>query len=274
MELSFAFLLSTVVLIVFYAVDFFFARLLNVLKQDHLELDECSPEESPDLDPVLVVSSLQQTAVEMLEYQRRRFRMDEGKGLSVTPEIDPAPPTTVDVGCLSIAASPRRSENVVHVVVIICGLVGPFATVCQALFPNAFGWCRFNFPYFVQYIGAFSGVASVSVYTGRVWHCSSYSEVSRKQWLELMWFRLDFMCLTAVAAFLGAGSWVVTICLLAVGFYLAHRVMRIEKRIEALQLETQLVRGEIDVDRVFAPGTAEAARALGTSDRHGYDALA
>ncbi|AAZ13486.1 hypothetical protein, conserved [Trypanosoma brucei brucei TREU927] len=273
MELSFPFLLSTVVLIVFYTVDFFFARLLNVLKQDHLELDECSPEESPDLDPAFVVGSLKQVAVEMLEYQRRRFHMGETGVPSTAADSDPVPSATVDFCNLPTAASSHPSENVVHVVVIICGLVGPFATVCQALFPNAFGWCRFNFAYFVQYIGAFSGVASVSVYTGRVWHCSSYSEVSRKQWLELMWFRLDFMCLMSVAAFFGAGSWVVTICLLAIGFYLAYRVMRIEKWMQSLQVETQLVRGEVDVDRVYVPGTVEAAKALGTSEKQGYNAV-
>ncbi|CCD14018.1 unnamed protein product [Trypanosoma congolense IL3000] len=269
MSNSFAFWVTTIALIAFYVADFLLARLLNSLKDDHPELDECSPEETPDLDPLTVINSLQKTAEEMVDYQRRRFRTGEAGGFAADSTA------TVDVGDIPPMSAPssHRKSNVMHTIVVLCGIAGPFVVVFEALLPSVFGWCRFDFPVFVEYIGAFAGLASATVYAGRVSHCSSYRDVTRSQWLELMWFRLDFMCLTSIAAFLGTGSWFVTVCLLAVGFYLAYRVMRIEKRVRALQLETQLVRGEVDVERVYVPGTAEAAQALGTAGRQGYDAL-
>ncbi|KAG8344426.1 hypothetical protein ERJ75_000352400 [Trypanosoma vivax] len=277
MEESFALLLSTIVLIAFFAFDFFFARLLNMLKQDHPELEECTPEGAPDIDPVAAIDSLKQTAIEMYDYQQQRFGFRDGKIITgVSTSSHPCEGTTTygtDETTSPPLASQRKTGSALHFVVVVCGFAAPIVTVLQLLWAGAFGWCRFSLPSWIEYVGAFTGLAGVFLYAARVSHCSRFSEVSRQQWLALMWFRLDFMCIVSVAAFLGAGAWVVSLCLLVVGFYLAHRVMRIEKRFNMLQRETQLVRGEVDLEHVHVPGTKEAARALASSDVRGYNAL-
>ncbi|PWV10118.1 hypothetical protein C3747_72g136 [Trypanosoma cruzi] len=83
----------------------------------------------------------------------------------------------------------------------------------------------------MQYAALIPGLAAVFVFAARTTHVAQYSDVSKQQWILLMWFRLDFMCIMSVVALCGAGAWLVAGCMFAVALYLAHRVMRIEKRL-------------------------------------------
>ncbi|EAN84067.1 hypothetical protein, conserved, partial [Trypanosoma cruzi] len=140
-------------------------------------------------------------------------------------------------------------------------------------FPLHLAVCRIILPVWVQYAALIPGLAAVFVFAARTTHVAQYSDVSKQQWILLMWFRLDFMCIMSVVALCGAGAWLVAGCMFAVALYLAHRVMRIEKRLAHLTHETQLVRGEVDIEHVYLPGSEQAERALASSDVQGYNAL-
>ncbi|KEG06249.1 hypothetical protein DQ04_15031020, partial [Trypanosoma grayi] len=104
---SFALLLASVELIVFFTFDFVFARVLNTLKHDHPELEECAPEDSPDLDPVAVIDSLRHTAVELYDHQQQRLA--GGVGEDVGDGSD---------GLNTAASPPLHRANVLHNVVV------------------------------------------------------------------------------------------------------------------------------------------------------------
>ncbi|RNF27330.1 uncharacterized protein Tco025E_00400 [Trypanosoma conorhini] len=262
---SFTLFLATVELIFFFTFDFVLARVLNALKQDHPELEECAPEDAPDLDPVAVVDSLRHTVVEIYDYQHQRLT-----GNAVGAMADAVPGE-------DFASSPPPPSysrgNVLYSAVVVCGLAAPAITFLQFVFPTALGWCRFELPAWLQYIFVIPGLAAVFLFAARTTHVARYTEVTRQQWVLLMWFRLDFMCLMSAVALFGAGGWLVALCMFAVALYLAHRVMRIEKRLAHLTRETQLVRGEVDIEHVYRPGSEEAERALAASDVKGYSAL-
>lgn len=262
---SLALFLGTAELLCFFVFDFILARTLNTFKQDHPELEECAPEDVPDVDPVAVMGSLRQTVVEMYDNQQR-WPGGNAEGGPVNDAINPevvTPPQPF----------PCSRKNVLHSAVVVCGLVAPIVTVLQVLLPGLFGWCRFDVPAWLQYVGVIPGLAAVLVVATRTLRVASLSEISRQQWMLLMWFRLDFMCITSAVAFLGAGSWLVAACMLIVALYLAHRVMRIENRLKYLTHETQLVRGEVDLQHVYPPGSEQARQALASSDVQGYSAL-
>ncbi|ORC84495.1 uncharacterized protein TM35_000441510 [Trypanosoma theileri] len=260
---SLAFFLVTIELILFFAFDFLFARVLNTLKQDHPELEECAPEDSPDLDPVAVIDSLRHTVVEVYEHHQQHYTQVPQQANSTPANVE-----EVEVRPISYVR-----ENALHTTVVICGVVAPVLTVLQFLLPSGFHWCRFDPPPWLQFTGVVPGLAAVMVFAARAMHAGSLMEVSRQQWITLMWFRLDFMLIAAGVALIGAGAWLVALCMSAVALYLAHRVMRIERRLARLTRETRLVRGEVDVQHVYAPGTVEAQRALASSDVEGYNAL-
>ncbi|EKG06128.1 hypothetical protein TCSYLVIO_002783 [Trypanosoma cruzi] len=257
--------LATVELLLFFIFDLILARVLNTLKLDHPELEECAPEDLPDLDPAAIVDTLQHNLEELYDHQHRRFTGDtkEYTAFNETEvEFAPVPPPP-----------PCNREKILHGIILVCGPAAPLFTCLQFLFPTAFGWCRFLLPVWVQYAALIPGLAAVFVFAARTAHVAQYSDVSKQQWILLMWFRLDFMCIMSVVALCGAGAWLVAGCMFAVALYLAHRVMRIEKRLAHLTHETQLVRGEVDIEHVYLPGSEQAERALASSDVQGYNAL-
>ncbi|ESL06317.1 hypothetical protein TRSC58_06011 [Trypanosoma rangeli SC58] len=262
---SLVFFLATIELIFFFTFDFILARILNALKQDHPELEECAPEEAPDLDPIAVVDSLRHTVVEIYDYQHQRFTRTSGGAMddAVTGAgIDETPPPSL-----------YSHGNALYGAVVVCGLAAPVITFLQFVFPTALGWCRFEMPVWLQYLVVIPGLAAAFLFAARTLHVTHYTEVTRQQWILLMWFRLDFMCIMSVVALFGAGGWLIASCMFVVALYLAHRVMRIEKRLAHLTRETQLVRGEVDLEHVYRPGSAEAEQALASSDVQGYSAL-
>lgn len=59
--------------------------------------------------------------------------------------------------------------------------------------------------------------------------------------------------------------------MIAMAAYLAHRVMKMEKYLQRMQSQTQLVRGEVmSVDRVLKPGSEESKKAVNAHS--GYNA--
>jgi hypothetical protein len=95
-------------------------------------------------------------------------------------------------------------------------------------------------------------------YASRATRVSHFEEVSKAQWLSMMWFRLDIICVMATVFLLGWGDWLVAGCLYAVALYLAHRLMITEKRLVTVTSKTQLVRDEfsarVEVQKEAAVG--------------------
>lgn len=256
-------------LIIFFGFDFLYARKLNEQKNAHPELDDCAPTESPDLDTMAVLDSLTNTAVDLYQHERERFT-------GVPAPANPSEYASIDEhGSAAAADRPNvfdnGGKNMMHTLVVVCGVVAPMLTLLLILMPSAFGWTRFSVPSFVAYLAAVPGLAATGLYAMRSHELTQVFDVTKTEWIAMMWFRLDFMFIMAAVAFCGLGAWVITGCLLVVAMYLAHRVMKMEKQLNRVQRHTQLVRGEVDVERVLVPGSSESKKAAGISE--GYSAL-
>jgi hypothetical protein len=259
-------------LIIFFCFDFFYAKKLNEQKNAHPELDDCAPNESPDLDTMAVLDSLTATAVDLYQHERERFTgVPAPASTRAYTSLDERDPSSS-----AAAAGPDMYEsggrNMVHMLVVICGVVAPVLTLLLVFLPSAFAWARFSVPSVMAYLAAVPGLAATGLYAMRTYEITQVFDVTKTEWIAMMWFRLDFMFVMAAVAFFGLGAWVITGCLLAVAMYLAHRVMKMEKQLNRVQRHTQLVRGEVDVARVLVPGSAESKKATGINE--GYSALA
>ncbi|KPI85706.1 hypothetical protein ABL78_5238 [Leptomonas seymouri] len=258
-------------LIIFFTFDFLYARKLNELKNAHPELDDCAPNESPDLDTLAVLDSLTATAVDLYQHERERFT-------GVPAPANTREYVTVDEHGPSATAAAEQPEvfsggkNMMHTLVVVCGVASPALTLLLILMPSAFSWTRFSVPSALSYIAAVPGMAATGLYAVRSYETTRVFDVTKTEWIAMMWFRLDFMFLMAAVALFGLGAWMIGGCLIAVAMYLAHRVMKMEKQLNRVQRHTQLVRGEVDVERVLVPGSAESKKAAGINE--GYSALA
>ncbi|KPA74530.1 hypothetical protein ABB37_09184 [Leptomonas pyrrhocoris] len=262
-------------LIVFFCCDFFYAKKLNEQKNAHPELDDCAPNESPDLDTIAVLDSLTATAVDLYQHERERFTgvpaPANARDYAFIDEHGPSAATAAAMN-RSDAADNVGSNNIVHAVVVVCGVVAPVLTLLLVLLPSVFGWTRLHVPSVLSYLAAVPGLAAAGLYAMRAYDLTQVFDVTKTEWMAMMWFRLDFMFIMAAVALLGLGAWAITGCMLAVAMYLAHRVMKMEKQLNRVQRHTQLVRGEVDVERVLVPGSAESKKAAGINE--GYSALA
>lgn len=263
-------------LIVFFAFDFVYAKKLNEQKSAHPELDDCAPTESPDLDTMAVLDSLTATAVDLYQHERERFTgvpapASTREYSSLDDHTTTTAAATTGAGGDRPDALDHGGKNMLHTLVVVCGVVAPVLTLLLILMPSAFGWTRFGVPNALAYMAAVPGLAATALYAMRSHELTQVYDVTKTEWINMMWFRLDFMFIMAAVAFFGLGAWVITGCLLVVAMYLAHRVMKMEKQLNRVQRHTQLVRGEVDVTRVFVPGSAESKKATGVSE--GYSAL-
>lgn len=254
------YILSCIELTAFYIFDFIFAQALNRYKRDFPELDDCAPEDTPDVDSSGFVRVVANGAINM--YQGREGGSAERR--------DYDEPSAVEEP-LSLAAA--AGANPVHTVVVVASVVGPLCSVLMTVLPHSASWMAQERPTWLRDIFVAVGLALDVLFIARTLSVIRFSEVTKTLWLSLMWFRLDFMLLMAAVALVGFGSIVVGLCLLAVGLYLAKRVMQLEKRLASLQLETQLLREDgMDVERVLVPGSEESKKAVGHGD--GYTNLA
>ncbi|KAI5688022.1 hypothetical protein MNV84_06406 [Leishmania braziliensis] len=263
--------LCFVSLIVFFVADFFYAKKLNEQKNAHPELDDCAPSTSPDLDTIAVLDSLTATAIDLYHHERERFT-----GVA-------APANSREyaaVGENGVSGQPADSpdlgdpagKKVMHTMVVVCSVVAPVLTVLLILMPSLFGWTQFGVHSSVSYLAAVPGMAATAFYVVRSYELTQVFEATKAEWISMMWLRLDVFFVMSAVAFFGVGAWVVASCMLTVAFYLAHRLMKMEKQLNRMQRHTQLVRDEVDVTRVLVPGTEESKRASGIND--GYSALA
>ncbi|AYU81501.1 hypothetical protein, conserved [Leishmania donovani] len=257
-------------LIVFFVADFFYAKKLNEQKNAHPELDDCAPATSPDLDTIAVLDSLTATAVDFYRHERQRF----------TGVAAPASPNEyAAVGENGVSEEPaanhdfgdQTGKTVMHTIVVVCSIAAPLLTVLVALMPSLFGWTRFGVHSSIAYLAAVPGMAATGFYAMRSYELTQVFDVTKTEWIAMMWLRLDAIFLMSAVAFFGVGAWVVAGCMVTTAMYLAHRLMRMEKQLNRVQRHTQLVRDEVDVTRVLVPGTAESKRASGIND--GYSAL-
>ncbi|GET91290.1 hypothetical protein, conserved [Leishmania tarentolae] len=258
-------------LIVFFIADFFYAKKLNEQKNAHPELDDCAPSTSPDLDTIAVLDSLTSTAVELYHYERRRFT---GVAAPASPSeyaavgengVNEPPAASLDL-------TDRTGRTVMHTIVVVCSMAAPALTVLLALMPSLFGWTRFRVHSSIAYLATVPGMAAAGFYAMRSYELTQVFDVTKTEWIAMMWLRLDAIFVMSAVAFFGVGAWVVSGCMVTTAMYLAHRLMRMEKQLNRVQRRTQLMRDEVDVTRVFVPGTEESKKASGIND--GYSALA
>lgn len=262
-------LLGLLELVAFFVCDYLYARALNAHKRQFPELEDCAPTESPDLDTVAVLDSLATTAVEFYDQSRERITGESGtRGARTYTSVDSPLPELPEVPSVPGAS---HALNPLHAVVVVCGVAAPLAAVLLLLLPGPFGWTAFYVPLWLSYLAITPGLAVVGLYGARAYSLVSYTDLTKTQWISMMWLRLDFMGIMGVMALVGVGAWFVAACMIGVAAYLAHRVMKVEKHLRSIQRDTQLVRDEVDVTRVLKPGSAESKRAMGIQD--GYSAL-
>jgi hypothetical protein len=237
-------------LVVFYVSDFFFAYVLHQLKQDHPSIDECTPGDADDeIDTINVVSSLHE-AVQ---------RVAEGSSLGVASSIGHA-----------MDGSDDRSK-LIHKLVIVASFAAPVFSLLQIMGPNAMRWSMFDVPSWLGYLSTIPGLGVCMFYASRALRVSNFEDVSKTQWLSMMWFRLDMMCVMGVVILLGWGDWLVAACLFVVALYLAHRLLMTERKLSSELKRSQLIREEINLE-TLQPSASSAAVGGGVRSQ-GYDAI-
>ncbi|KAG5471504.1 hypothetical protein LSCM1_01597 [Leishmania martiniquensis] len=257
-------------LIVFFAADFFYAKKLSEQKNAHPELEDCAPSTSPDLDTMAVLDSLTATAVDLYHHERERFT---GVAAPANSREYAAVGENGMIGqrVSSLDLGDPAGKTVLHTFVVVCSIAAPILTLLLVLVPSLLGWTRFRVHPSVSYLAAVPGLAAAGFYAMRSYELSPVFEVTKTEWIAMMWLRLDAIFIMSAVAFFGLGAWVVAGCMVATAMYLAHRLMKMEKHLSRVQRHTQLVRDEVDVTRVFVPGTEESKRASGIND--GYSAV-
>ncbi|KAG5497725.1 hypothetical protein JKF63_03991 [Porcisia hertigi] len=257
-------------LIAFFVADFFYAKKLNEQKNAHPELEDCAPAASPDLDTIAVLDSLTATAVDLYHHERERLT-----GVAAPATMREYAEVDENGTCKYPAASTSPGDNtrstVMHTMVVVCSVAAPILTGSLILMPSFFGWTRFSVHSWIAYLVAVPGMAAAGFYAVRSYELTQVFDVTKTEWISMMWLRLDAFFVMSAVAFLGVGAWVVAGCMLTTAMYLAHRVLKMEKQLNRVQRKTQLVRGEVDVTRVLVPGTEESKKASGVND--GYNAL-
>lgn len=241
-------------LTIFFAADFFFAYVLHRLKQDHPAIDECAPQDGDDIDTVTIISSA----------------LNEFGGVSDGSDRRATPKRSTSSGGPAAAALNAATDRalLIHRIVIAASFCAPFFSFLQIIAPRALEWSMFNVPSWLGYLSIIPGLGVALFYASRAIRVSSFHEVSKSQWLSMMWFRLDTMCVMAVVMLLGWGDWLVALCLLAVALYLAHRLLVTEKRLASATKGTQLLREELDLERLVVEPNGS-----GGDDRRGYSAV-
>lgn len=247
-------------LLVYFVADFYYARFLSSQRDAHPELEECAPAESPEVDTVATFQNLTSTAVSFIQQERQRFQGEDGRETYTSTEAAPSP-----IGVASFRANP------IHTTVVLCSLVAPILTLLTLFSTTLFGWTLWDVPSLLSLLLTLAGIGAAGLYAVRAFNLSQSGDVTKTQWISMIWFHIDFMFIMAVVALLGPGAWLVSFCMFGTAAYLAHRAMKIEKNFSNVQRHTQLVRGEVDLTRVHVPGSKESKSAMGVDD--GYSAL-
>lgn len=260
-------------LVAFYVCDFVLAQALLRFKKEYPELDDCSPEESPD--PYRLSEHWMQQATHAAADMYNNSISDSYRGAHVSGDARNGDAGMSERDRLYGGAGrpPLVSQRVAHFAVVVASVFGPLAAALMLFMPHSFQWMTHQRPAWIRDVFVAVGLALDAILIARTAAIVKLPEVSKDYWLSLMWFRLDFMLLVGAVALFGFGAVFVGPCLLCVGGYLAYRMVRLEKRLSSLQSETQLLPEEVmDATRVLVPGSEESKKASGLGE--GYSNLA
>ena len=245
-------------MIVFFVSDFFFAYILHQLKKDHPVIDDCAPDQGTrDVDTIAVLSFMNNPTAAMSGLAGGAQHDDDERGQE---------------------KSTQSREDVIHKLVIVASFSAPIFSFLQVVSPTTLAWSQFAVPTWLGYLTMVPGLGVVMFYASRATRVAHFEEVSKAQWLSMMWFRLDIICVMATIFLLGWGDWLVAGCLYAVALYLAHRLMITERRLVSVTSKTQLVRDEFTT-RVDVHPTSTTYGGSSGSDGHsppsmkGYDSI-
>ena len=276
------FFISSLSSIIFFSSDFYLAYVLNRFKKDHPAIDDAAPVES-DSD-VEEAENEAATLRRRSEYSSPGGETARSDGFSslvggvgadyhTTPHPNDSIGTSISSalnwsGFSEIASTisakrlnrPKfnnpndftlslrhysRSQTI-HLIVIIAALAAPILNFLQIVFPLSMMWSMVHVPTWLAYLCTLPGLGLCFLYAARVSRVVQYKEVSKAQWLSLMWFRLDVICCFAFFILFGTGNWTVAACLLGVDIYLCRRLLKTEKNLTKLVRATQLLPTDYD----------------------------
>jgi hypothetical protein len=244
-------------LVAFFISDFYFAYVLHQLKQDHPSIDACSPgDDEVEMDAMAVMSTLQKTVQNLAE----------GTSLGVAASLGQR---MEEGGTYNEVSEAKERSKLIHKFVIVASFAAPIFGCLQIVAPIAMSWSMFEVPTWLGYLSVIPGLGVCMFYASRALRVANFEDVSKSQWLSMMWFRLDMMCVMGVVMLLGWGDWLLAICLFIVALYLAHRLLVTERRLSAELKHSQLIREEINLETLRPSTTAAAAEGV----NKGYDAI-
>jgi hypothetical protein len=221
--------------LIFFAADFFTAFTLNALKQDHPSID------------ALAAGTEDATGDDADPDELLHTRDDSSAPSS--PAVAYA--TTFARTVLGTSFSFRRSATQtrrrrVHLVVLAAAFGAPFFAALQIVAPSAMGWSMFGVPTWLSFLTIVPALCCALMYALRAARLGQLGAVTKSQWLAAMWFRLDVVCVMAVAMLMAWGDWLVALCLFGVDLYLAQRLLATERRLVATSEGSTLLQDEVD----------------------------
>ena len=203
-------------LVLFFAADYYVAYLLNEWKRDHPVIDECAP----PLDD------------------------EDTNAASRAADASPAPDGVAHTA-FALPASLQNASRV-HLAVVVASILAPLIAFFQVVAPGTMAWSFFHVPVWLGYLTVVPGLCLGIFYVLRALRLSQCPTVSKSEWMAVMWFRLDVVCIMATLLLLGWGDWLVALCLYAMDLYLAQRLLITERRLIKTTQRTQLLRDELD----------------------------
>lgn len=250
-------------LAVFFTSDFFFAYVLHQLKRDHPSIDDCAPDQGTREVDTIAILSFMNNPTNSDGAGRGGGGGAGGGGMgSRRGDID----NDMELGA---SRAGKGREDIIHKLVIVASFCAPIFSFLQVVAPGSLTWSLFAVPSWLGYMCMVPGLGVAMLYASRATRVYNFSEVSKAQWLSMMWFRLDMMCVMSTIFLLGWGDWLVSMCLYAVALYLAHRLMVTEKKLVHVSSVTQLVRDDINVRTDLAPTAASSS----SPSLKGYDSI-
>ena len=229
--------IGSIACVLFFVADFYIAYTLNVIKQNHPAIDDAAPDDDDD-----VAAGVH---VDVGGSGRLGAHSSSGSGMD-GPIGGPQTLAVLSLIAQTVTGSPSITgrKQRVHVAVVAAAMAAPFFCLLQILAPASMRWSMFHTPAWLQFLCIVPGLGLSMVYALRAHRVSDVGELSKTQWLAVMWFRLDVGCAFAAILLLAWGDWVVAACLLVVDIYLAQRLLATEKKLVHAVRGTQLLPDE------------------------------
>ena len=259
--------LGTVNLLAYFSADLYFAFALSRLKADHPDIDEAA-ERSRGVGGAASTNSRGYSNIEEGD-----TRGSGGFGLGGASNANSDPITIVlraakdghgsvtgEFSGLFSTIRGRMSghepldghdhthtkQQLIHLAVIVASFGIPIFGLLQVFFPNSFmSWSMFDVPNWIGILTMVPALMIVIVYCARAVRVSSFSSVTKTQWLSMTWFRLDVTCLMAALFLVGWGDWFLALLWGVVAGYLAYCLLATERTLQSMVSNTQLMRDEV-----------------------------